>query len=115
MSKYFMSGSPYYSAKEEMSREIKTLSPSNKTVVYRLIRKNELELYKSIKGETDEEYLKGKQLDELFTIGEDISLKGKGVYLLDLSEEELKAVMKEAVRQYPGELVIDDLKVMREH
>ena len=115
MSKYFIKGSPYYTAKDEMCREIKTLSPVNKTTVYRLIRKNELEHYKSIKGETDKEYLKGKQFDELFTIGEDISLKEKGVCLIDLGEQELRAIMKEAVGQYPGELIIDDLKVMREH
>jgi hypothetical protein len=115
ISKYFTAGSQFYNAKDEMYREIRTLSPVNKTAIYRLIRKNELELYKSIKGETDKEYLKGKQLDEIFTIGEDISLKEKGVYLSDLSDEELKAVVKEAVRQYPGELIIDDWKVMREH
>jgi hypothetical protein len=113
LSKYFTKDSPYYNAEDKMSREIQFLNPANKTAVYRLIRKNEAERYKSIKGETDKEYLKGKQLDELFTIAEDISLKEKGVCLMDLTENQLKVLMREAVRRYPGELIIEDLKVLR--
>jgi hypothetical protein len=113
LSKYFMKDSPYYNAEDKMSREIQFLTPANKTAAYRLIRKNQMELYKSKKGERDKEYLKGKQLDELFTIAEDISLREKGVCFMDSTEKEMKIVMREAVRQYPGELIIEDLKVLR--